>query len=423
MIKSINIRQPNLLNLILIFLYRFLLDAVYIYSVSPTYVYSGMVYHPSLYKYLLSLVFLFLISFDIVRLIRMSNMSSFVLLILNLIYIIPTTTLYALAGLNDLYFLYFSLFWLIIHIFLLNFKDYRILKFNENGSLKLLIAAGSLIIICGILYITGIYNNFRFHFGLMDVYKFRFAKRDLILPVWVLYFQPIAATLSPVLMIYFFLKKKYHLVIVFILIQLLMFGFGANKTTFFTLIVSVAVCFFTFDFARKAAILFFVTLNIGVFVELLLFKVSFIAVFVQYRTCFIPTLLSYRFYEFFSDNKLLYWRESFLRLFGFSSGYDTSIPFLITKVFEGNSINSSNNGLCGDAFSNFGWLSLLIYPLLISILLKIFDSVLYEHNHRIIIIASMIVSLGLTNNTLFGLLLTNGFLFLIILLFFLPRTK
>jgi hypothetical protein len=422
MLKNFTFKQPNIVQLILLFLYKFTLDFVYVYFVSPRYSYACMTYHPYLYKYIVSLIFFVSLSLVAVKIIRINNASSFVLLILNLIYFIPTSTLYALAGLPDLYFLYVCMFWFFLHFFVLSFKDYRISKFNENSSLKLIIATVSLIVIVGIIYISGIYNNFRFHFGLMDVYKIRFAKRDLILPLWVAYFQPISATLSPVLMIYFFIRRKYALFAVFILIQLLMFGFGANKTTFFTLLISIFVCFLTMDFAKRVIILFFGILNIGVFVEILLTKISFIGYFFQYRICFLPSLLSYQFFDYFHKNKLLYLRESFLRFFGFSTGNKLETPFLISKVYYGKEIMSSNNGLCGDAYSNFGWISLFIYPLLLAFLLKLFDSVSYNHDHRIIIVISMILSLGLTNNTLFGLLLTNGFMFLIILLFLLPAT-
>jgi hypothetical protein len=209
----------------------------------------------------------------------------------------------------------------------------------------------------------------------------------------------------------------------FVLVQLLMFGFGADKTTLFTLLISLVACFFSLNSIKNIIVPLFALLCVAVFIEIYLLKSIYIGAIIVNRICFIPSLLSSQYFDFFSNHHLLFWKESVLRYFGFSTGYNTEIAFIISKVYLGKEIVSSNNGLCGDAFANFGWGSLIIFPVLISVLLKFFDSVSYDLNHKIIFIVSIILSLGLINIPLFGLLLTNGFLFLIILLFLLPRTK
>lgn len=420
---TLRIKNSSLLQQLLIIVYRLLLDLVYIFYIHPTYNYSGMHYDFSFYKYLISLGFVFMISLTITNLLRKEKISYFVLLLLNIMYFIPTSTLYALGGISDSYFLYLFLYWLALSMIILFGLDFNFKNIKVTALQSLVVIFIVLVITFGVIYITGKYNDFNIYIGLKDVYKLRFAQRELNLPSWVVYFQPIAATLSPVFMIYFFIKKRYLVFGSFIFIQLLLYGFGANKSTLFILVIALLICFISSLYFKKATIYLFISLSAAVFIEVGINKLSHIATFVHNRMLFIPTILSYNYFDFFSNNELLYLRESILRNFGFNTNYALPTRFLINKVYYGNTIDSANNGLCGDAFSNFGWISFVIYPVIIGFFIKCFDAVSRKLNSKLIVLVSLIISLGLINGSFFSLLLTNGFFFLFVILYLQTKTN
>jgi hypothetical protein len=421
-LKKIFIKQEYIIDYFLLIVYKITLDIVYLYAVSPVYEYAGMVYNPVFYKYLISTIIFVLFLKPVIHLYRIDSTSATIILLLNLFYFVPGCTFYAFSGISDYYFLFFSLYWMLLMFWFYYLPATKFKRVNSESSQTLFITVSVLIILSSLI-ITGLYNGFKLHLSLADVYKLRFAQREMNLPAIVRYLQPIASTLAPIIMIYCFIEKKRIWGIVLIFVQLLLFSFGGMKSTLLLLIFALLAYFFYRKERVKWLISIFIFLNVFAIAEIFFRNVSYVSSLIIYRVNFIPNLLSYQYYDYFKEHELLYWRESFLRHFGLESPYILPIPNLIGKEYYSDIKNYANNGLCGDAFSNFGWISLIILPFIIVILCKIIDACTARLDCRIILIVALIFSSGFINSSYFGLLLTNGFIFAGILLYFLPRTN
>jgi hypothetical protein len=406
---------------LILLLYKVTLDLVYILVVSPNYAYVGYTLSFSLYKYLISLALLAIMFQPIACLLTGISPSSLIILILNIAYFIPGCTVYALHGLPDKYFLFFSIYWSLLMVFHYHFVHFKI-RFIERKMTWILFFISVLIIGLIGLVISGTYNGFKFHFGLMDVYVLRDYQSKLKLPTLIRYLYPLASTILPIAVVYFLTKKAYLWSIFLSIVQLLLFAFGGHKTILFTLFAAILIYFF---YTEKKSIWILYTvlgLNIIVFVEaLFLHGISYTNLFIQYRTFFMPNMISFKFFDFFSTHKLVYLSDSIFRWIGLKSPYSMPVPLLISGVYSGNYKAWANNGLCGDAFYQFGWLSLLIYPLLITIAVRVFEAVTKKLDIRIVFTSCILFAQAFINNTFFIVMLTNGFIFTCIFLYLMPR--
>ncbi len=159
-------------------------------------------------------------------------------------------------------------------------------------------------------------------------------------------------------------------------------------------------------------------------IEAMLFQgVSRIASYIQTRTILLPNLLGFQYYDFFKDRELLYLRESIIGRLGFSKPYDHYTVNIISDIYYNNLEANANTGLCGDAFANFGWSSLIFYPLVIVLILKVLDKCTVNINAKPLMTICVLFSITFINASFFTLLLTNGYIFMCIFMLFYPKEK
>lgn len=299
----------------LIILYKIIIDLIYILNVSSKYYYNGMVFNPSLYKYIFSLlIFIFSINF-VIRLYNKVTPSSLIIVILYYLYFIPGCTIYSMAGLSDLYFIFFILYWIFFLSLYLNFPNFTIPNLKESITSNLFYVF-FIIVILGSLVIVGLYNDFNFNFSLSNVYELRFKQREMNLPTIVKYFQPTASSLLPLFLIYFLIKRKTKYIILIVFADLLLFSFGGAKGTIFTLFIALLAYFYYKPNRVRWIVTSLLSLNLISFLEKIIYSKSYITIYIQNRVLFIPNLLSFQYYDFFSMHELLYLRNSILIIFG-----------------------------------------------------------------------------------------------------------
>ena len=271
-----------------------------------------------------------------------------------------------------------------------------------------------------VLFISGKYTGFRLHFNIFDVYGIRAEERAMNLSLILKYFMPIVSATIPLLIMYFLVVRKKTLVWILIFLQLLMFGIGGHKSYLFSLFVTMLV----YIFYKKERIVYitlgFLSLNIMALIEGY-FKEgkSILAAFIQNRVLLIPNQISYYIYDFMQNNELLYLKESILRFFGFQSPYEKSLFFIIGEKYYGNSFIRANNGMCGDAYSQFGLISLFFHPLLIPLAFTVLGSVSRGLDNRIVFLIVFLYVSTFINGSFFSVLLTNGFIVTCFILYFL----
>jgi len=415
-----NIRYRWNIYLVLL-LYKITLDIIYIVLIAPKYAYVGYQLHFSILKYLISLAIVAILIQPIAGLLTNISTSSLIILILNLAYFIPGCTTYALSGLSNSYFCFFALYWSLLMFFHYYFRRFLIIPPPKKITPFIFYSIVALISFFALL-ISGLYNGFRFHFNLMDVYSLRDFQSSLHLPAIVRYLHPLASVLIPITVVYFLLKKDILVAVLLSVVQLLLFAFGGHKTTLFALFAAIFIALFYQD-KRKLWILYILlTLNIIVFIEMLTFHGnSFVSSFIQFRTFFIPNMISYQFYEYFSSHEFVYLRDSILRWVGFVNPYGMPIPILISGAYTGNYSVWANNGLCGDAFYQFGWFGVVLYPILITTAIRFFEACTKNLDIRIVFTSCIIFSQAFINSPFFIVMLTNGFIFTCLFLYLMPR--
>lgn len=406
--KQINERKV-IKSIVLIVLYRISLDLIYVFAISKSFAYSGFEVNIEIYKYIISMFITIVMSIPICKLINLNKASNIIVTLFNLFYFLPGCSLYALKGLEDTYFLFFCLYWLILMILQFNISPPKI-------SLKYKIKKYSIVIYIIILFsiialfIVGHYNSFKININLDDVYDLREEAREVQIPSILEYIRIWAAKIIPIGIVLFLINKNRIFAVLLICIQLLLFSFGGLKSTLFILAIAIFSYFFLKEKTYKRLLTYLILLGgILVIVSISINQCSIFANYIQRRMMYVPNLLSNYYYDYFTTHEKLYFRQSFLRLFGFSNPYESEVGFLIGKAYFNKSTMNACNGLVGDAFANFGWCSLAIFPFLIIIALKFLDACTEKIDRKIIFVVCVSFFNSFTNGAFFSTILSEGF--------------
>lgn len=403
-----------------IIIFRLTLDIVYIVIVNPIYGYSGFTLDFFAYKYIISWIVTLVMLPFIVNLYNNSSISSTIILLINLIYFIPGCTLYSLNGPPDSFFLFYVLYWVLLMIWQYQIPFVHFKLPSERVSRPMFYSFIFLIAI-GAIAITGIYNDFQLNFRLDNIYELRTIRKNIDLPTIVRYFLPTANVVIPFAIVLFLSKRKYILSCCMIMIQFLLFSFGGEKYALFMIPVAI-VGYYLYREKRIGWFSWgFVALNVLALFEFILRKSNWIVAYFQNRAMLMTNLLSYQYYDYFSTHTPDYLFQSLLRRFGFISQYDIQIPYLIGMEYYNDITISANNGMIGDAFSNCAWMGLVLFPLIVVLALRLMDSCSHGINRRLLITICLGYAISYTNVSFFTVLLTNGFLFMCFILFFMPR--
>lgn len=403
-----------------IILLRLTFDIVYVFIVNPVYSYSGFLLEFFAYKYVLSWIVTLMMTPFIVNLYKNSSVSSTIILLINLIYFIPGCTLYSLYGLPDSYFLFYVLYWILLMIWQYQIP-YVHFKLPPERVSKQVFYFIIIVVAIGAIAISGIYNSFQMNLRLDNVYELRRLHRDMNLSSVIAYFQPMASILIPLVLVYFLAKKRYALSFLAIIIQILLFSFGGMKSYLYLIPVAI----FGYYFYREKRMGWFswglVALNISALLEFITRNTYLISGYLLRRTMFVPNINSSFFFDYFSVNSPDFLFQSLLRRFGFLSQYDIQIPYIIGLEYYNDITCSANNGLVGDAFCNFAWLGLVIFPLFIILALRFMDACAHGIDRRLLITVFVWYAVSFGNSSYFTVMLTHAFLFMCFMLYLMPR--
>lgn len=401
-----------------ILIYKLLLDWIYQTQVTPFWYYQGFVDNYSFLKYSLSLLFILLSAHWMNKYFKEFKPSSIMMIVFFLFYFIPLSTVYSFSGLSNSFYIYTMIYWLILNLLYNNLRFN--FKFAQVRSKVVFYLFFYIIIILNLLF-TIRYNGFNFRFSLQDAYDVRYAVREIKMPFIVGYIKPVASKLILIGVILSILKRKWILLAGFCIIQLLNFSFGALKSDLFSLFVALFIGFL-YKENLKYWILYGMIILCGLsIVEYQLTDNYLIAAIFHRRVLYMSPLLTSQFYDFFSTNELVYLRDGFLGKLGFENPYNELIPRVIGESYYSSLDVNANTGICGDDFAQFGWASLVIYPLVRVWLFQLLDYVSSGLNIKLVLLISILYALSFISGSMTVILLTNGFLIVCILLFLLPR--
>jgi hypothetical protein len=419
----------NRLKIVLgILIFRFSLDFLYYSSVYPLYNIYGFELDFSNEKYIISLILLLIASTLLTYQIRDSRPSSSMILFLFLLSFIPNTSLFANMNLefrfiiiSFIYWIVFCLaYWIIPKKFYSN--SFFILRRFPN-SYKFVAYAFLMIIIA----FSFSYNGLRINLDLSDVYEMRLQSRALGIPKYMHYIMHWSGNvIFPLFIIKMVLEKKLINAGIFIVGELVLFSIIGLKTWLFILAISIVWILFikVKDFIFKLPMLFFLINLIG-YLEFTTLKSSFFMNHFTRRVFFSTSLTNWYYLDFFNNNSKLLLTDSafgWIKRFGFIGPYNNEpISRLIGRVYYNNIDMNASSGTIADAYANFGWLGILIYPFVLMLIFRLMDKYSQGVESRILIPIIVSMTILLLNGNIFSVMTTYGYIFALMYLLIYPK--
>lgn len=407
---------------IILLLYKCSLDFIYKYYVSNTYNYLGFEYNFSRPYYIFSLLVLVLYSFLYMKVINNKNGSSLILAILFLLYFFPNLTFNTFNG--NFYFFLFSVFYAIFLTSTYFFWPRVQLIGMSNNRIRRI---GFYFLLYGIvllmIYFVVYYNGFKLKIDFENVYEIRENIQNLNYPVYINYLKPISSMFVTAGAMFYFINNMRIPAFLFLFFGLMLYAFGAHKTDFVILIMTVVIYFYYKDYFKN--FLSFILLMFNVFVIIVVqfssleFQIGTLGMYL--RAFFTPTLLGYLHYDYFISHDFLFLKEHFLHWFDSSALHTNNSPYVIANYYFGDPNMSSNTGLIGSDYAQFGWFSLFTLVLLRVFFFKIYDEVSKNLDPKILIICSLNFGFLFINGAFFTALISGGFLFMCFLFYLMPR--
>jgi len=396
------------------FLAYFLLFIGYFNYIAPSWNYYNFAWNPNIYKLFESLVLIFIVVVFLPT--TFKKPSDFLLHLQFLFPILPMLVLFFAMDLSRSFMYFTCLSFLIIVAFSMFFciKPVRIFKFDIKFLQIILLCFGYLVLM-SIVFQGGLKY---FNLNLARVYEFR-AAAAANLPKVYGYINPwTAKVIFPFSLLLAVLTRKKILVLFSLLGSILMFGLTSHKGPLF---YPFAVLFLYYISRLKRVIIFFVFCYISVIIISLLdhktgiFSGWFASLCLR-RVIFVPALLNFLYFDFFSHNRLLFWSESKVTLGLFSKKFSLDTPHLIGYYYFGSEFIGANTGWIGSGYANAGFLGLLIYAIIIGLIFSFLNSLSKFHDKRIIVsiftapifaimLSSDLPTAILTHGTLIGLIL------------------
>lgn len=417
--------KTRMLELVALFIYKLSFDLVYSDSILYYFGSAHRFNNGDLSSYVISwLVFIF---FSLLYTFLLNeDMISFSAKLLFIFSGAPSIFIFGINKIEPSAYILMIIYWINILISFklmqkINFKKVDKYEIQDNSTkINIFTIILFLFTLILVVIISGMYGDFRLFINFEDVHYYRFLVREMNLPTIVRYGLPILGTIFvPYLLCKFLISKKIILSAITLVLGSMLYSVGGNKTWLFIYFLIILI----FILMRKTSrFVKFELMAILLFILLaLLSNFSFksnnsIDLILLYdRVVSIPSDISYFYFDFFSKNEPLLLRESVLRHF-FTSPYNINTPFIIGGTYLSGFGEHANNGLFGDAYSNFKEIGILIYPFMIGIIFKLISILTGKLDRRLTVSFLIILIWNLINGPFFAWLLTGGVLIYLILL-------
>ena len=397
--------------------YLGLLYGYYVYLV-PIWGYYGFLWHPDWTKVVEALVYVAIIPWFLPISIR--KPSDFYLHLQFLVPILPMLVMYGAMGepRTYIYAVLLSFGVMLLLVKTTRFKPMRVPKIPPKDLQILLLFIGYLVVASIVLQGGWRY----FNIDLTKVYTYREAAASY-LPAFYGYLNPwVSKVVFPFSLLLATLTRKKMQAFLALTGSVLMFGLTSHKGALFYPFV---VMLFYWIVGRKKSLLL---LLVGYCFVIILSLIDYwlgvfqgwVATLMLRRSIFVPALLSFDYYDFFSRRGFVYWAQSKVTFGMLSYRYSLSIPHLIGLHYFNNPATGANTGWLGSGYANGGIMGMLIYAILIGGIFLLLDAYTIFHDQQVLIaifvapllavmVSSDLPTALLTHGTLIGLLLLTFF--------------
>ncbi|RKD21940.1 hypothetical protein SAMN02745883_01343 [Caminicella sporogenes DSM 14501] len=408
------IKCNTLIIFTFLFIYKLLLDYVYIEYVNKYYSYMGFILDFNIYKYIISILW-FVILFTVLPK-NDTKPSSIFLQLHFIIMIMPMFTTYAFANESNIFLALCCSFFILECIILKIVPSIKLKKIKNSHSILYFIIIINTIFVYGtMIKANGVPTLKALNFN--KVYEIRAIVKYPFLMSYLVPWQ--GKIINPFLITTSYIKKNKNLLAFSLFLQLILYLITAHKSfIFIPLAIIIVIKMLERDnFIRKISL--FTPLGIlFVFGMHKLFNLIIIPSLIIRRTLFLPSQLKFFYYDFFSKNELLYFSEGVIGKFiGINSPYSIKAVNLIGDVYFNNIETNANTGYLADAYANMGIFGMFIFSILFSIILILINSLSKNIKKEIVIGLSLASILALNDGALLTTLLTGGLLLLLLLLY------
>jgi hypothetical protein len=395
------------------------LDLSYIFFVSPLFSYSGFIIDVTPIKYLESwLIYIFII-FILPHWLK--RPSDFFIIFLFFLVITPIISIYSLSNYprEDLYIVLCALF---LILFFKNGPLLRISSVKNSHQIALCAILIGITVVSSWMILSGGLQFF--NLNLTRVYEFRADAGEVINEGPMGYLNTWATKVfGPILLAYLLLMRKFYYAALVVVLHVFWFAVGGHKSVLFYPFI---ILFFFYWFKSNRA-LFFIPLSMSIIIVLLfLFYLAteelFLPSLILRRVFFVPAYLLFSYYEFFGDNKFLYWSNSILSSY-IDNQYLVNSAQLIGQYL--NTDANANNSFLATGYMHLGFFGVIFYSIIVGYTLRFLDSITANKVPAWFSVSCLLVPLQAVfmSADLPTAFLTHGVLLSLLLLYFFTGRK
>ncbi|WP_024821474.1 hypothetical protein [Aminobacterium mobile] len=415
------IKKDRLLMILLYFLIKVSLDFMYCSYIVPLWGYMGFVLSKSFSAYVISFIYVFLLSISVP--VKVKKTSDLFLHILALCPLIPMLTIYAFSFATHEYMAVCILSFFIILI-CVNFLFPSVSPKTLYKGYKIAFGISIFFIFLVTLHIISLGGLRFFNLKLSKVYEFRRASAHVVAQGLYAYLNNwVFKVFNMFIFTWSLYKNKKLLIAISLILQVFFFAVSAHKSVLFFPLVIVLIKYIS---QKKRLSLLLPTLYLlGSWFSLTIYSffnnIWPLSLYVR-RLLFVPAFLNFKYFAFFQNNPMVYFSNSFLKKF-INYPYDIAPPLLVSTFIGQNPQAWANTGFLGTGYAHMGYWGIVFYAFLLGLVLKFTDDTTYNKLPLWVgssLIAVPIITVFMSSDLTTGLL-THG-LALAVFLLWLAKT-
>lgn len=134
------------------------------------------------------------------------------------------------------------------------------------------------------------------------------------------------------------------------------------------------------------------------------------------RTIFLPAMIKFNYFDFFSTHEYLYFSEGQIgRLLGIKYPYNNTIGVVVSNYFYGEGNGNNNAGVIADAYANMGFAGMLLIAVIFALSFRMMDLLTGYFPLEVKIMVISLFAVYMNDNAFLTTLLTNGLFVMIVI--------
>ncbi|AZV58176.1 O-antigen polymerase [Clostridium sp. AWRP] len=252
-----------------------------------------------------------------------------------------------------------------------------------------------------------------------DVYSVRLDYRDHAGRFVDYFVQWLGNIINPFILAFLIYKRKYKLVFIPFVLQIILYGYAAYKSQFAVLLLAPFFGMILRYGIKRSFIEKIMALAVALGIAALYLKKLSIYLLIIIRVFLWPSLIALEYFDFFSMYPKMKLAQSILGHF-FKNIYNMDPNFYMATVYYGRPDMRLNVTWYGDAYMNFGIIGIVLFAILLYFIMIIIRSV---ESKNILLVSTLLFGgiMALFNGPILTTLLTNGLGLGVLLAYLLPK--